>query len=64
MPAGTRAVTAYKAYTAASRHRQVSYLVASDGAERREIAAHRPLGDPRPIRPCRNPRAKSAVLET
>jgi len=50
MPAGTRAVTAYKAYTAASRHRQVSYLVASDGAERREIAAHRPLGDPRPIR--------------
>ncbi|HUN38914.1 MAG TPA: MobF family relaxase [Acetobacteraceae bacterium] len=50
MPAGTQAVTAYKAYTAASRHRRVSYLVTSDGAERREIAARRPLGDPRPIR--------------
>jgi hypothetical protein len=50
MPAGTQAVTAYKAYTAASRHRQASYLVTSDGAERREIAARRPLGDPRPIR--------------
>jgi hypothetical protein len=49
MPAGTRAVTAYKAYTAASRHRRVSYLVTSDGAERREVAARRPLGDPRPI---------------
>ena len=50
MPAGTQAVTAYKAYTAASRHRRASYLVTADGAERREIAAHRPLGDPRPIR--------------
>ncbi len=50
MPAGTQAVTAHKAYTAASRHRQASYLVTSDGAERREVAAHRPLGDPRPIR--------------
>jgi len=50
LPAGTQAVTAYKAYTAASRHRRTSYLVVSDGAERREIAARRPLGDPRPIR--------------
>ena len=50
MPAGTQAVTAYKAYTAASRHRRASYLVTSDGAERREIATRRPLGDPRPIR--------------
>jgi hypothetical protein len=50
MPAGTQAVTAYKAYTAASRHRRASYLIAADGAERREIAARRPLGDPRPIR--------------
>ncbi len=50
MPAGTQAVTAYKAYTAASRHRQTSYLVTSDGAERRDIAVRRPLGDPRPIR--------------
>jgi hypothetical protein len=50
MPAGTQAVTAHKAYTAASRHRRASYLVTSDGAERREIAARRPLGDTRPIR--------------
>jgi len=50
MPGGTQAVTGYKAYTAASRHRVASYIVTSDGAERREIAARRPLGDPRPIR--------------
>ena len=50
MPGGAQAVTGYKAYTAASRHRVASYIVTSDGAERREIAAHRPLGDPRPIR--------------
>jgi hypothetical protein len=50
MPAGTRAVNAYKAYTAASRHRRATFLVTSEGAERREIAARRPLGDARPIR--------------
>ena len=50
MPAGTQAVNAYKAYTQASRHREKSWLVTSDGAERREIAGRRPLGDPRPIR--------------
>src|SRR5271166_1929651 len=49
MPAGTQAVTAFKAYPAASRHRRASYLVTSDGAERREIAARRPLGDARPM---------------
>jgi hypothetical protein len=50
MPAGSQAVNAYKAYTQASRHRERSWLVTSDGAERREIAGRRPLGDPRPIR--------------
>jgi hypothetical protein len=50
MPAGTQPVNAYKAYTQASRHRETSWLVTSDGAERREIASRRPLGDPRPIR--------------
>jgi hypothetical protein len=50
MPSGTQAVNAYKAYTQASRHREKSWLVTSDGAERREIASRRPLGDPRPIR--------------
>lgn len=50
MPAGTAAVNAYKAYTAASRHRRATYLVTAEGAERREIAGRRPLGDVRPIR--------------
>jgi hypothetical protein len=43
MPGGTQAVTGYKAYTAANHHRVASYIVTSDGAERREIAARRPL---------------------
>ena len=50
MPGGTRAVNAYKAYTQASRHRQATYLVTSDGAERQEIFGRRPLGDARVIR--------------
>ena len=50
MPSGTRGVNAYKAYTSGSRHRRATYLVASDGAERQEVAARRPLGDLRPIR--------------
>jgi len=50
MPAGTAAVNAYKAYTAASRHRRATYLVTAEGAERREVAGRRPLGDARPIR--------------
>lgn len=49
MPAGTRHVNAYKAYTQASRHRQATYLVTSDGAERQEIMSRRPLGDMRII---------------
>lgn len=53
MPAGTQAVNAYKAYkayTAGSRHRQATFLVVAEGAERREVAGRRPLGDTRPIR--------------
>jgi len=50
MPSGTAAVNAYKAYTSGSRHRQATFLVTAEGAERREIAARRPLGDTRPIR--------------
>ena len=50
MPAGTQAVNAYKAYTAASRHRRATFMVVAEGAERREIAGRRPLGDARPIR--------------
>jgi len=50
MPAGTQAVNAYKAYTSGSRHRRATFLVTAEGAERREIAGRRPLGDTRPIR--------------
>ena len=50
MLAGTRYVNAYKAYTQASRHRQATYVVTSDGAERQEIVSRRPLGDLRVIR--------------
>ena len=51
MPSGSKAVNAFSAYVAESRHRRRSWLVTSDGAERQEIVARRPLGDPRPITP-------------
>ena len=50
MPSGTRAVDAFKGYVAASRHRNATWIVTSDGAERQEIAGRRPLGDQRQIR--------------
>ncbi|MGH7043974.1 MAG: MobF family relaxase, partial [Acetobacteraceae bacterium] len=50
LPRGSRSVTAHAAYVAESRHRRQSWLVTSDGAERQEISARRPLGDARPIR--------------
>jgi hypothetical protein len=49
MPAGTRLVSAFGAYTSGSRHRERSFIVVSDGAERAEVAARRPLGDRREI---------------
>jgi hypothetical protein len=49
MPSGSQAVTGFKAYVAASRHRVSTFIVASDGLERREIVLRRPLGDQRPI---------------
>ena len=47
---GTQAVDGYKAYAAGTRHRRATYIVAAEGAERRELAGRRPLGDMRPIR--------------
>ncbi len=49
MPAGTKLVSAFGAYTSGSRHREQSYIITSDGAERVEIIARRPLGDRREI---------------
>jgi hypothetical protein len=51
MPAGTKLVSAFGAYTSGSRHREQSFIVTSDGAERGEVIARRPLGDRREIRP-------------
>lgn len=50
MPRGSGAVDAHRAYTQGSRHRERTWLVTSEGAERREIAGRRPLGESRPIR--------------
>ena len=49
LPSGSRTANANTVYVAESRHRRQSWLVTSDGAERREIAERRPLGDARPI---------------
>jgi hypothetical protein len=49
MPSGTRLVSAFGAYTSGSRHREQSFIVTSEGAERSEIAGRRPLGDRREV---------------
>ena len=45
IPVGSRLVSASGAYTSGSRHREQSFIVTSEGAERAEIGARRPLGD-------------------
>jgi hypothetical protein len=49
IPAGSRLVSAFGAYTSGSRHREQSFIVTSEGTERAEIVARRPLGDRREI---------------
>lgn len=49
MPAGSRAVTGFKGYVSASRHRVTTWIITSDGQERQEVMSRRPLGDPRPV---------------
>jgi hypothetical protein len=49
IPAGSRLVSAFGAYTSGSRHWEQSFVVTSEGAERTEIVARRPLGDRREI---------------
>ncbi len=49
MPSGSRMVSAFGAYTSGSRHREQSFIVTSEGAERSEIVGRRPLGDRRKI---------------
>lgn len=50
MPQGTKAVNGFSSYSSGARHEQKSYMVISAGAERAEVAARRPIGDPRPIK--------------
>ena len=50
VPGGSRQVNAFGAYTSGSRHREQSFIVTCDGAERQEITGRRPLGDLRQIR--------------
>ena len=49
IPGGTKLVSAFGAYTSGSRHREQSFIVTSEGAERAEVIARRPLGDRREI---------------
>ncbi len=49
MPDGTKLVSVFGAYTSGSRHREQGFVVTSEGAERAEIIARRPLGDRREI---------------
>jgi len=49
MPAGSHLVSAFGAYTSGSRHRERSFIVTSDGAERAEVIGKRPLGDRREV---------------
>lgn len=49
MPSGSRLVSAFGAYTSGSRHREQSFIITSEAAERAEIIGRRPLGDRREI---------------
>jgi len=49
MPAGSHLVSAFGAYTSGSRHREKSFILTSDGAERSEVIGRRPLGDRREV---------------
>ncbi len=49
IPGGSKLVSSFGAYTSGSRHREQSFIVASEGNERAEIVARRPLGDRREI---------------
>jgi hypothetical protein len=49
LPAGSALVSAFGAYTSGSRHKEQSFIVTSEGAEREEVAGRRPLGDARQI---------------
>jgi hypothetical protein len=50
LPSGSRATHGFKTYVAESRHREATWMVVNEAAERRQIASRIPLGDWRQIR--------------
>lgn len=48
-PGGSKTTDGFKTYVSGSRHRERDYWLTSEGAEKQEISARRPLGDPRPV---------------
>jgi len=50
LPSGSRAVNGLQAYSAGTRHRQRSFLITSEAAERQEVRQRRPLNDAREVR--------------
>jgi AAA domain len=54
MPAGSRAVQGFKAYTAASRHQRTTWMVIDEASERRQLAGRLMLGQ-RPLQEIREP---------
>lgn len=50
MPGGTKAVNGFSSYSSGTRHRQKSFMVISERAERAEVKERRPVNDPRPIK--------------
>jgi len=49
LPAGTKAVTGFSAYSSGTRHERQSFMLISEGAERAEVSQRRPLNDTRLI---------------
>jgi hypothetical protein len=50
LPAGTKAVMGFSAYSSGTRHKRTSHLLISEGAERQGVARSRPINDVRPIK--------------
>jgi len=50
LPEGSRAVNGLKSYVAESRHRDTTWMVVNEAAERRQIASRIPIGEHRLIR--------------
>ena len=50
MPAGSSGLDVGRFYVGMSRHRETVWLVVAEGADRREVARRRPIGNARPIR--------------